>query len=418
MNKAITTILLLVGLSTIVNAQCPVLETEHYSFTHFDQNRIQFPADSTTFNHLFAAIDTLRTHGEGTINMVHIGGSHVQAGVLTHQLRKNLHLITPQQRPTGLGMIFPFKAAKTNNPAGFKTSYTGEWTSYRSLKTTQNKALGLTGIAISTCNPLSTITITSNTSSRGDSVPHAKFNEVKVFGYAESDSTELLLTTSTDTLLGTPPSIQAPYYTFTLAAHTDSIRLAFRKLTGEFTLTAIVLNDTTPGINVHGIGINGASLSAYSRCTHLERDLAEVHPDLMIFAIGINDAVGVNFNKERFVEQYRKLIDEVLAINPHCALLFVTNNDSFRRHRRGYQVNRNGEVVREAFFQLASEYNGGVWDLFQIMGGLRSMQKWEMESLSKRDKIHFTQKGYTLLGNLLYNAIATQYNEYHNRTNE
>jgi lysophospholipase L1-like esterase len=39
------------------------------------------------------------------------------------------------------------------------------------------------------------------------------------------------------------------------------------------------------------------------------------------------------------------------------------------------------------------------------MGGLESMAKWEQEELAKKDKIHFTNKGYALLGDLFFNAL-------------
>ena len=53
----------------------------------------------------------------------------------------------------------------------------------------------------------------------------------------------------------------------------------------------------------------------------------------------------------------------------------------------------------------------GLWDLFNIMGGLESMMRWEEEGLAKKDKIHFTNKGYTLIGDLFFNALMRFYSE-------
>jgi hypothetical protein len=62
--------------------------------------------------------------------------------------------------------------------------------------------------------------------------------------------------------------------------------------------------------------------------------------------------------------------------------------------------------------ELAKEYNAAVWDQFDIMGGLRSMQNWQKEGLAQRDKIHFTANGYILIGDLLFNAFIERYIEH------
>ncbi len=61
---------------------------------------------------------------------------------------------------------------------------------------------------------------------------------------------------------------------------------------------------------------------------------------------------------------------------------------------------------------MGKQYNAAVWDQFDIMGGLKSMQDWEHAGLAKKDKVHFTNEGYTLLGNLLYNALISNYIEH------
>ena len=103
-------------------------------------------------------------------------------------------------------------------------------------------------------------------------------------------------------------------------------------------------------------------------------------------------------------------------VNPDCALLFVTNNDSYKRvkvkRKTHYEVNPNGLVVEQAFMEMGKKYNAAVWDQFHIMGGLYSMQDWEDAELAQKDKIHFTKAGYQLLGDLLYNALIERYLEH------
>ena len=75
-------------------------------------------------------------------------------------------------------------------------------------------------------------------------------------------------------------------------------------------------------------------------------------------------------------------------------------------------MNTNGQLAEQAFLRLGKECDAGVWNLFDIMGGLGSMRKWEEAGLAKRDKIHFTEAGYELVGDLLFNALMDKYVEY------
>jgi lysophospholipase L1-like esterase len=226
----------------------------------------------------------------------------------------------------------------------------------------------------------------------------------------------MILAGPRDTLYGVPLPEEAGWV-FDLPTLTDSVRIAVTGTSGEWTLTGIFLDNPFPGITVSEIGVNGASLVSYSRCQDLQRDLKLLSPDLAILAIGINDATGTDFSEEVFLQRYRRLVEEIRTANPDCAILFVTNNDSFRRiRRRVYRVNTNGALVENIFLQLGREYNAGVWNLFDIMGGTGSMAKWEAASLAKADKVHFTEEGYRLLGDLLFNALMDRYVEHMKNT--
>ena len=170
-----------------------------------------------------------------------------------------------------------------------------------------------------------------------------------------------------------------------------------------------------PGIVYHAIGVNGASVPSYLSCEMFERQLALIQPDMVIFAIGINDAVPENFSDSAFIANYDSLIAKIERVVPHCAYIFITNNDSFRKIKNGkksyYEVNRNGIRVQRDFYELARRHDGGVWDMFAIMGGLSSMRQWEVMGLAQKDKIHFTRKGYKLMGDMMYRAIIDSYNK-------
>ena len=75
-------------------------------------------------------------------------------------------------------------------------------------------------------------------------------------------------------------------------------------------------------------------------------------------------------------------------------------------------MNTNGELAREVFYRLASDVGGAVWDQFEVMGGLKSMEKWYKAKLARVDRVHFTAAGYRLVGDLFSSALLDAYKAY------
>ena len=385
---------------------CPLPDL---SFAHFDHNHLVYPGDSTAMERFFQKMDSVVFFGEGNVNIMHIGGSHVQAGVFTQQFRDNLLNINTDLIG-GQNFVFPFTAGGTNNPSHFTVSSTGQWTYCRNaVRRETDKRMGLAGAAITTTDPLATVSIMTRAKSPTNLTPRYEFNKVTLIGFSETENVVPSVSFSDTIIQGEYNDYQGTY-TFDLPDFTDSICIVFEQMPGEFTLTGVLLENDMPGISVHTVGVNGASVPSYLRCDDFERDLSLIKPDLIIFGIGINDAAEKDFEKENFKRNYRQLISIIQRVNPDCALLFLTNNDSFKRIRKKrYEVNPNGKVVEQAFMELAKQYNAAVWNQFDIMGGLRSMQNWEKAGLAQKDKVHFTKAGYQLMGDLLYNALIESY---------
>ncbi|OWV00482.1 hypothetical protein B7994_07680 [Fibrobacter sp. UWR2] len=183
----------------------------------------------------------------------------------------------------------------------------------------------------------------------------------------------------------------------------------------RFTMTGVISESNYPGIVYTNVGINGARIAHYFEevCPLFEKELAFLKPDLVIFAIGINDANVEKFDDKTFRNNYDILIERIRRVNPNVAFIFETNNDMYRKVRkRRYVQHPVGEQARKAFFSLAEKHKAGVWDKFSLMGGLGSMAKWEKASLAKKDKIHFNMAGYHLLGDMFYKALIDAYQEH------
>ena len=379
------------------------------SFMLFENNIIQF-FNKNSLPRFYEKLDRLIFEGEGNINIIHIGGSHVQAGVFTQTIRNNLLSIYPHIN-SGLGIVFPFSIAKTNNPCNYKTSYTGKWSYYRNVNKDVVYPIGLNGMLVVSQDREATFSISIR---KNDSL-HFDFNSIRLLGYCDSSRVKPLIHTQYETVEGEYDSLSKSYL-FSLCEYVDSFSVSFTNIIDSlwepFYVRGLLLDNQLPGITYHSVGVNGASVPSYLKCEYFEKDLSFIKPDLCVFAIGINDASGDSFDTTLFMQNYDSLIRRIRSVAPDCEFVFITNNDSYQRHKRRYYNNKNGLLAQQAFYRLAEKYNAGVWDLFALMGGLRSMKKWEQNGLAQRDKVHFTVEGYRLLGNRFYNALISDYINY------
>ena len=391
-------------------AQSIYKELPELPFAKFDSNKISFSGDPRSFDFFYKKLDKLIFHGKGQINIVHFGGSHIQADIISHTFRR--HLLSIQDGlVSGRGLIFPFSAAKTNNPWNYKTTYIGKWIAIRNVQRELKTELGVSGIAIMTSDSTAQI----NISMRKTDFPAFEFHRIKIMCSGDTCGVEPVLMYNDMKLSCSSYDSIHHAYVFNLPTSVCGFTVGFKGFTSSsqsIALTGIILENDKSGIIYHSVGVNGASVPSYLKCVNLERDLSLLKPDLVILAIGVNDANTSNFSSAFFESNYRELIDRIRSVNPYCALLFSTNNDSYRKVGRRYYVNENNAQVRNSFFKLATEYHAGVWDLYTIMGGKESMEKWQERGLAKPDKIHFTTAGYELLGDLLFNSFWQGYTDY------
>lgn len=379
-----------------------------HAYIRYDQNFLHIASDSSLMDAFFQKWHRVVTSGQDNMSIVHIGGSHVQAGTLPNTIRRRILSAYPDL-VADRGMIFPYSAAaKCNNPIDYKVHCPQKMVLTRNVYKNPEQDLGLCGIAVTASDSTATIDIvlsdpgidyaTSRIVILGES-PHGVVPKISFSGREVA-----------------PSYVDAPTrrFVFNLSEEVDSFRIILPCQEGEtFTLTGISLGNRRTGFTYHSIGVNGAAVPDYIKCPYFVRDLRLIRPDMVIFGIGINDANGPNFDSAVFHRNYLRLIDSIRTVNPHCAFVFITNNDCFKRvKKRTYAVNNNGPLVREVFYKLAEETHGAVWDQFEVMGGLKSMDKWRLDKLAQTDRIHFSRAGYELIGNLFANALFKSVNDY------
>jgi lysophospholipase L1-like esterase len=365
-------------------------------------NRLWMPPGDSALEPFFRTLDELVFEGNRSVNVVHMGGSHVQAGMLTDALRNHLQSWAP-----GLagerGFLFPFALAGSNNPSSYGVRFGGSWKGQRSAVPQHQGPWGVSGIRAVTREQGAWFTLF------GKSQPYS-FKVARVF-YRTADSSFVpRFNPEPDTVIfrGDLGAVEAHY-----SQQQDTLRV--RLVASEtkqrfFSLEGIQLITDTLGLKYHAIGVNGAATHSYLKSDRATWQWPALAPDLVIFGIGINDAHGPygQFDTAAFRMRYEVIMGQIKAVNPRCSFVFLTNNDCLYNG----SVNRNTPLAVATMYRLARRNQAAVWDFHALMGGQGSIYRWMRDGLANRDGVHLTREGYALQARWLGDALESAYHEH------
>jgi len=294
-------------------------DIEWYPFIHYADNKIEFPADSSAFLLGLKKIHKMVSKGEGRLQILQIGGSHIQADMFTGEMRKRFQSFGGGLN-AGRGFVFPYRLAHTNTPYGYYFRYTGHWETCRNVEKNKICNLGMAGIMAVTKDSVSSLTLLFEP----ENEIKYDFNRVKIYHRCDSLSFSIIIDSSlVDTMVDVPES---DYTEIFLNRYVDSLEVFFVQTDSTqtaFELYGMNLETGDPGIYYHNLGINGAATSSFLRCNRFERQIATLKPDLVIFGLGINDAYGRRFSQRQYEMNYDTLVAMVRRANPDAAIIFT-----------------------------------------------------------------------------------------------
>jgi lysophospholipase L1-like esterase len=369
-----------------------------YSFIKYDENRLLFDKDSSTFMELFKKMTEINGGDIKKMTIVHIGGSHVQGGTWSNSFLEGFQQSFNVQG--GGYFVFPYKLAKTNGQPYARSFGTGHWKKCRCVQKDFCLPLGMNGMSVGTNDSANTfgVSLTNKAVCR-------KFNSVKIY-HNFNCSFELNCTMH----VNKEDCRDEGYTVFEFDRLLDSVVFQVHKtdtMAKDFTLYGFSLEDkTSSGFYLAGLGANGASSNSFLRCNLFVSQLKTIKPDLVVLSLGVNDVQGKGFTKEEFIQHYDSLITMVKEAAPNCAILLTTTTDNYIRRRT---PNKRTETARDALIEVMKHHQCAVWDMYEIMGGFKSISKWYKTGLAARDKVHFSPKGYKISGILMFEALYKSY---------
>ena len=405
-------LLSLVCLAFAVYAQSlsyPYPETK-YDFVCYDSSVLYTPAGNPNLETFFAKLDNFYFDGDDGFTVLHLGDSHIQAGVVSWCLRRHFESLCHDSYGD-FGLLAPLSVApKNNHPYYFVSRSSGNWDFERIIKNVTGTPIGLSGMVVFTKDSIASLTFAFPKRSMKE---RHEFTRVKLL-HGVNDTCYDIFTNVDSLVVDCTTDFTEGYTEFVYSHSFDSLTFRFVRNVASRSaepmhVHGVLVEDSLPNVNFVNIGTNGAATESYVKEGLVLEQLKFVKPDLAIVALGVNDASGKNFAKDRFVQNYKKIVNSILDANPDCAIIFVSNND-FCSYRGVH--NQNQPLVVDAMKDLAKTYHASLWNLFAVMGGSKSIYTWQKHGLANTDKIHFTSDGYFLEGDLLFGAILREYEKH------
>ena len=365
-------------------------------------NKLLLPTDSSVFARLFNKVDALQTEDVNRLSIVHFGGSHVQAGIWSNAFSYALQMHFNKMGGGYFG--FPYKLAKTNGQYYLSTFSSAKWKKCRAVTSDFCLPLGMSGLSISTNDSAGIFGAALNARSACRYV-----NNIKVYhNFNPSFSFQLIAPAAGK--IDRRDNLEQGYTLFSFENPLDSMAFSFTRLDTnqrDFILYGFSLeNDLASGVYLAALGVNGGSANSILKSSELNRQLPSLKADLYIISYGVNDTQSAEFSAEKFYSSYDSLIRKIQAINPDAAIILTTTTDNYIRTKTH---NKKTAIARDVMLRLMNDRHVAIWDMYEIMGGPKSIIKWAQLGLASKDRVHFTTKGYNLWGQLLFQAFLDSY---------
>lgn len=332
--------------------------------------------------------------GDSLFTVVYLGNSHVQADFNGAALRNRL----AQGHLAGRGIIIPFRLAGTNEPVDYTFRTANPYESDRIMRQTRGLELPFTGIGVRPNTSEFTFDITCKK-------PFDRLRFHTTGGFY--DITEIS-TGGHRTRFHNCPDPDA-MLNVVLPEPTTDVAITMQ---GDMQATfgGIELLSDSVGVLTHSIGNNGTSFCDYNTLPGFGEGIASLHPDLVIVALGTNEAFG-RLSMEALCSDMGSLLSGIERYSPGTKVLLVGPTECYkkiRKYRKGRRrrtvqvINTKTTQVARTMRTYAEEKGIPYYNHYAVAGSAASQRS---ARLLGADGVHFTATAYRLWGSLLGDAI-------------
>ena len=447
-------------------------EKDYHEIISFNNDSALVILNDSSLDVFFDKLYLLENGAINQLNIVHIGNSHTQAGFITGEIR---NILQNRFGNAGRGLVFPYKVANSNSPSDVYSFSNVEWDGCRNSYYEDNSNIGICGFLIETqdsnavlklsLNPKSNLNYHFNklkifhpfgeeyydfsvmTSKERDILEEISFviEEIKyqvVSGdYLGKIATKFSTSVSQiKKLNGLKDDLIYPGQTLVVREkevkvstipnnalynirHKKLINNQFTEITLIDSLVeyiflknikndksqklmrwdGIVLENTfNTGVLYHMIGVNGATYDDYNNTEIFFNQLPHLNPDLVIVSLGTNESFE---DSVRIINSFKKFYNNIKLIDENLPFILWIPAES---EKKSFE----SKIIADSLILYAEENNIPYFDLFNILGGRVPLQISKRKKMAKKDKVHFTAKGYMLQGRYFSHALLKSYRSY------
>lgn len=170
-----------------------------------------------------------------------------------------------------------------------------------------------------------------------------------------------------------------------------------------------------PGINVSNIALRGNDGGAFRRVNNssMKPMIDALNAELIILQFGGNAVpfLSGTSNAEAYGSSFRDHIRKFRQLAPGVPIIVIGPSDMSTTVDGVYQTWPYLENLRDGMKKAALEEGCAFWDMYEVMGGKNSMVSWVTNDppYAGPDYTHFTPAGARKMAELLYKAIADEY---------
>jgi lysophospholipase L1-like esterase len=390
-------------------------------------------------------------------NILLIGDSHMQAGVLPNVLKNNFQF---KYGNAGRGLVFPFQIANSNGPEDFSSVSNQTWQNFR-LTYAQDvfEQMGAAGFVIGNNkesfiqikllkeeDAFTKVIVFNDTEMIGDTlVSYQSSDDLSDFikrkksiknysiengmTYPEIASKFYTTTTRLTQLNGT--SIQNPKvgknvkveentivfnpeFENTLVKNknskitSDTTQIYYKNKALNFLIKSKpkqqnlfygfqFLNNSRNGVVFNTIGVNGATYGDLFKYDLTIDQLKKLKSDLIIISLGTNESL-TSISKEEFIANAQKTIQNLRADNKNLPILLLSPTDN---NLAAEKVKIIANWVREVSLIEHTAF----LDFYELMGGSGYFNKALSLQDARTDKVHFNKSGYEKQADKIWNSL-------------
>ena len=339
--------------------------------------------------------------------VLHLGDSHIQPGGMSIPMSEALHSVYGD---AGYGLAFPYQVAKTNGHDGYQTKSNVDWEVSKIIHAKKEFPVGISGYTIHSKDVNAKITWEFDSLSYDDQVQRIEifhgnildsnyqYQIVSVFGeYAKplrhlSDACHSVF------------AFEKPTFVFDLL---HEQQFAFQK---SSTIYGVKVSNGQPGAIISAIGVNGATYNHYAESITFRNQLEMLKPDVVVVSLGTNEAFQFgDFDDTTFFDQSLNLVQMLSSLESQPIIVLTTppavSKVQYKNKKSYFTPNPLVPRVRAVIMDIGQRLNIPIYDLYTFMGGEDSMKNWAQLGMTDKKRIHFSPKGYRILGEGMRNAI-------------